>query len=310
MAVVSVFEQPLRVITLARIHQQVRRLVERIEVAGLLVMTLPQRRRFSRAPGCLIQFGPAFDHVGGLRLAGEISHDFVAAPFVLPDVQQSITPSRIPRFRQAGALQQFGGLQALGENQPGLRICVGRATLQLTERGLRVVAGQPVDCLKARSLQLATQAFYRCAVAGLPCQFPQALALGRIGQVGGWQRLHPALCLLVMSHGNCPVDHGQSRLACRFRAWRGLQQLSQGLLVEALHVGVGQALPALGIQLFVRRQGGQLFDGAVPVAQLLGPIGPGQMQNALITLGRQLRQPVMGPGRATEFGQAQTVGLP
>ncbi|MNR02206.1 hypothetical protein D3C85_1180480 [compost metagenome] len=113
-----------------------------------------------------------------------------------------------------------------------------------------------------------------------------------------------------MPHGNRPLDHGQSSLARSFRARRLLQQLLQGLIVEALHVGVGQPLPALGVQLIARGQGRQFLDGAVPVAQLLGPIGAGHLQDSLIALGRELRQPVVGSRRTAEFGQAQAVGLP
>ncbi|MNL29129.1 hypothetical protein D3C87_1508040 [compost metagenome] len=81
--------------------------------------------------------------------------------------------------------------------------------------------------------------------------------------------MHPALRLLDMPHGYCPVDHGQSSLARGFRRGRLLQQLLQRLFVEALYVGVGQPLPTLCIQLLVRGQGRQFLDGTVPVAQLL-----------------------------------------
>ncbi|MOA22738.1 hypothetical protein D3C78_1433170 [compost metagenome] len=89
-----------------------------------------------------------------------------------------------------------------------------------------------------------------------------------------------------------------------------MQQLLQGLFVEALHVGVGQALPALGIELLFRGQGREFLDSAIPIVQLLGPVGPGLLQRLLITLGWQLRQPVMGRGRAAALGQARAVGLP
>jgi hypothetical protein len=102
--------------------------------------------------------------------------------------------------------------------------------LCLTERGVRVVAGQPLSRLKARTLQLATQALHRGAVAGLPGQFPQTLALRRIEQdrraAAIASSVTPAEC-----GRNRPIDHGLSSLARGFRAWCCLQQLLQRLLV-------------------------------------------------------------------------------
>ncbi|MNV88091.1 hypothetical protein D3C71_1822660 [compost metagenome] len=104
---------------------------------------------------------------------------------MLPDVEQLRLSTAIPRLRQARALQQIGGLQALSEDQPGLRVFVGSAFAQLRQCGGRITPGQPFGRLQARALQFVTQALDRCAVTGFPREFPQALALGRIGKVFG-----------------------------------------------------------------------------------------------------------------------------
>jgi hypothetical protein len=55
-------------------------------------------------------------------------HDFIAAALILPDVEQVFAASRVPRLQQT-VLQQFGSLQALGENPARSADAVGRATL-------------------------------------------------------------------------------------------------------------------------------------------------------------------------------------
>ncbi|MNQ88866.1 hypothetical protein D3C85_1041510 [compost metagenome] len=53
-----------------------------------------------------------------------------------------------------------------------------------------------------------------------------------------------------------------------------------------------------------------MLDGGVPVAQLFGPVGPGQAQDVLVTLGLDLVEPAQGPAGTAELGQAEAVGLP
>ncbi|MNF75854.1 hypothetical protein D3C84_579420 [compost metagenome] len=187
MTVIGVFEPLLRVFALAGVQRQIRCLIERTEVAGLLVVSLPERRGFCIATQGLHQFGPAFDHVSRLWLAGEPGHDFVALALVLPDVQQPCLAATVPGFGQARALQQLGVLQALGQNQPFLRVIVRLAATQLRACGLRIATGHPFGRLQARALQFATQALHGRYIAALSSQFPQALALRRIRQFAGGQ---------------------------------------------------------------------------------------------------------------------------
>ncbi|MNL05578.1 hypothetical protein D3C87_1261840 [compost metagenome] len=129
MTIVGAFEQLLSVFALAGIERQITGLIQRIQVAGLLVMPLPKRSGFGLTPQNLEHFGAAFEHFGGLRLVGKIRQGFVVATFVLPDIQQALAAPRVPRLGQACALQQVSGLQALGKDQPCLGIVLGLATV-------------------------------------------------------------------------------------------------------------------------------------------------------------------------------------
>ncbi|MNJ36015.1 hypothetical protein D3C77_307860 [compost metagenome] len=113
-----------------------------------------------------------------------------------------------------------------------------------------------------------------------------------------------------MVHGDGSIGHGQAGLLSNIGRGRAFQQLLQWRFVQALHISIGQALPVFAWQLTTGCQRRQGINGLSPVVQLLGPVCPRQAQNSVVAFGRQVVEPVQGPGCAAEFGQAQAVGLP
>ena len=289
---------------------QVGGLVQGREVAALAVLALPQLGGLAVAALGLEQLGALFQHWQRLRLLAQPLQRPGALALFLPDLDQPLAPGRVPGFGQALVLQQVAGLQALGQHQPGLGIILGRALAQLLEGRIRVVPREPFDGLQAGAAQFVAEAAHGVAIVLLAGQFPVLQADRRVGLLGRRQAQDPALGLVVAAQGDGPLDHRPVYLMRRLGAGRLLEQSFQLGFVQVLHVGVGQALPAFGVQLPAGGQRFELGDGVAAVAQLLGPVGPGLAQFGVVALGRQLCQPVVGALGAAGGGQAQAIGLP
>ncbi len=216
----------------------------------------------------------------------------------------------VPGLGQPGVFQQVGGLQALGQDQPGLRIVSGLALLQLRQCRCLVVTRQPFGGFQAGAvLRVAELCNQRC-VAAVACDFQQLCLARRVAAVLLGQGEQPALGHFGLLNGDGAVDDRQPCPARRVGVRCLLDQLLQRLFFQALGVGVGQASPVVGRKLVRGSQRCQLGDGGVPVAQLFGPVGTGLAQHAAVVAGRQRAEPVQCLGRSLSLAELEAVGLP